>query len=121
MITIANKVLLHVFKDFSSGHTITSLANALGLSRVGVWKILKRLSAEKYITVTPVGAGKTSASVIKINWDNPLVKKVLSLCLAEEALSRGAGQLILLNWKKRLTSLSYMAASCSLRRPMILI
>lgn len=88
MITLANKLLLHVFKDFSSWHTITSLANALGLSRVGVWKILKRLSAEKYITVTPVGVGKTSASVIKINWDNPLVKKVLSLCLAEEALKQ---------------------------------
>lgn len=88
MITLANKLLLHVFKDFSSVHTVTSLANALGLSRVGVWKILKRLSAEKYITVTPVGAGKTSASVIKINWANPFVKKVLSLYLAEEALKQ---------------------------------
>ncbi len=88
MITIANKMLLHVFKDFSSVHTITSLANALGLSRVGVWKILKRLSVEKYITVNPISSGKTSASVIKINWDNPLVKKVLSLCLAEEALTQ---------------------------------
>ena len=43
------KVLLYLLKSFSNTHTITTLAQELGLSRVGIWKILKKLENEKYI------------------------------------------------------------------------
>lgn len=82
----AKRVLLHLLKDFSSTHTITSLSKELGLSRVGIWKILKKLEKEKYVSLRSIGKGKTSTSIVKINWDNPLVEKTLSLYLTEEAL-----------------------------------
>jgi DNA-binding Lrp family transcriptional regulator len=84
----AKSVLLLLCKDFSATHTVTSLANEIKLSRVGIWKILKRLEREKYIAFKPVGAGKTSTSIIKLNWDNVLVEKVLALYLTEEALKQ---------------------------------
>lgn len=82
------RVLLHLLKDFSSWHTITSLAKELGLSRVGIWKILRRLEEGKYIILKNVGKGKTSASLITLNWENPLVEKTLALYLTEEALKQ---------------------------------
>lgn len=81
-------VLLHLLKDFSSTHTITTLAKELGLSRVGIWKILKKLEEGKYISLKPVGKGKTSTSIVKINWENQLVEKTLSLYLTEEAIKQ---------------------------------
>lgn len=84
----AKKVLLHLLKDFSSTHTITTLAKELGLSRVGVWKVLKKLDESKYILVKTMGAGKTSTSIITLNWENPLAEKTLSLYLTEEALKQ---------------------------------
>ncbi|HLD00129.1 MAG TPA: HTH domain-containing protein [Candidatus Nanoarchaeia archaeon] len=84
----AKRVLLHLLKDFSSTHTITSLAKELGLSRVGIWKVLKKLDENKHILVKTVGAGKTSISIITLNLENPLVEKMLSLYLAEEALKQ---------------------------------
>src|SRR3989344_5167897 len=82
----AKKVLIHLIKDFSSTHTITTLAKELDLSRVGVWKILNRLN--KYIFIKSVGTGKTSTSIITLNWENPLVDKTLSLYLTEEAVEQ---------------------------------
>ncbi len=84
----AKRVLLHLLKDFSSTHTITTLAKELGLSRVGIWKILKKLEYEKYITLKAIGRGKTSASLISLNWENSLMEKTLSLYLTEEALKQ---------------------------------
>ncbi len=84
----ANRVLLILLKDFSRIHTITSIAKELNLSRVGIWKILKKLEADDYITLQSVGSGKTSISMIKINWDNILVEKAIGLYLTEEALTQ---------------------------------
>ena len=84
----AKKVLLHLLKDFSGTHTITSLAKESGLSRVGIWKILKKLEGNNYVILKTVGKGKTSTSISKLNWDNPLVEKALSLYLTEEALKQ---------------------------------
>lgn len=84
----AKKVLLHLLKDFSSTHTITVLAKELGLSRVGVWKILKKLGEGKYLSLKSVGKGETSTTIVKINWENPLVEKTLSLYLTEEAMKQ---------------------------------
>lgn len=84
----AQKILDSLLKDFSVVHTITSLAHELGLSRIGVWKIIKRLEKEKLIEVLPIGAGKTSTFCIYLNWQNPLVEKNLALILAEDALAQ---------------------------------
>lgn len=81
-------MLLLLFKDFSTTHTITSIAKELKLSRVGTWKILKKLESEKYIKIESVGSGKTSASIIKINWDNLLVEKAIAFYLTEEAVKQ---------------------------------
>lgn len=82
------KVLLHLLKDFSNTHTITTLAKELGLSRVGIWKILKKLEGNRYIILKTVGTGKTSASIITLDWQNPLIEKLLSLYLTEETLKQ---------------------------------
>ncbi len=78
-------ILLLLLKDFSAMHSITSTAKRLGASRVGVWKVIKKLEEEGYIKIEPVGSGKTSTSVIKINWESSLIEKMLTLYLAEEA------------------------------------
>lgn len=80
------KILKVLLKDFSVKHTITSIAKELVITRVGAWKILKKLEAEKLILLSPVGAGKTSTYNISLNWDNPVVEKMLSLALTEDAI-----------------------------------
>ncbi|MBI2672037.1 hypothetical protein HYX16_03835 [Candidatus Woesearchaeota archaeon] len=84
----AKRVLLHLLKDFFSMHIITTLAKELSLSRVGIWKVLKKLDEGKYILIKTIGSGKTSTSIITLNWENPLVEKTLSLYLTEEALKQ---------------------------------
>src|SRR3989344_593894 len=84
----AKNVLLHLVHDFSSIHTITQLAVKLNRTRVGIWKVIKKLESDKYIVVNTVGTGKTSTSVIVLNWENPLVEKALTLYLAEEVIKQ---------------------------------
>tara|TARA_Y100000310_G_scaffold242934_1_gene247201 strand:- start:709 stop:1290 length:582 start_codon:yes stop_codon:yes gene_type:complete len=82
------RLMLVLLKGFASKNTITSLAEELKLSRVGIWKILKKLEREKYILIESVGSGKTSTSIIKINWDNVVVEKALALYLTEESIKQ---------------------------------
>ena len=84
----ARNIILHLFKDFSATHTVTSIAKELGMSRVGVWKTLKSLQLEKLVILTAIGKGKTSTYTIKLNWDNILVEKSLALYLTEEAMKQ---------------------------------
>ena len=87
MVTAESKtVLLTLFKDFSNIHTITSLSKITNLTRVGIWKILKKLESKEILKLTPIGAGKTSTSIINLNWDNPVLDKSLVLYLTEEML-----------------------------------
>jgi len=81
-------IMLVLLKDFSKLHTITTLAKDLKLSRVGIWKILKKLESDDYIKLISIGNGKTTTSIIKINLDNVLVEKSLILYLTEEALEQ---------------------------------
>ena len=81
-------LMLILLKDLSDTHTISSLSKNLGLSRVGVWKIVKKLESGDYVKVKPIGSGKTSTSVISVNWSNPLVEKSLVLYLSEEAVKQ---------------------------------
>lgn len=80
------KILKILLKDFSVKHTITSIAKELEMTRVGAWKVLKKLEAEKLILLSPIGAGKTSTYNINLNWDNPVTEKILSLALTQEAI-----------------------------------
>jgi len=81
------EILKVLLKQFTIKWTITSLAKELNISRVGIWKILKKLEAEKLILLSPIGEGKTSVINIKLNWENPILEKKLSLILTEEALN----------------------------------
>lgn len=77
------KILL---KDFAIKPTITSLAKEMGMSRVGIWKVIKKLEKDKLIVLSPIGTGKTSTYSISLNWENPLTEKTLALALTEDAL-----------------------------------
>ena len=81
-----SRILKLIFKDFASQHSVTSVAKEIGLSRQGTFKILKKLESEKLLLLSPVGKGKTSTYLLSLNWQNPLVEKMLALFLTEEAL-----------------------------------
>ena len=80
------KILKIILKDFSVKHTITSIAKEVEMTRVGIWKVLKKLEAEKIVLLSTIGAGKTSTYNISLNWDNPLVEKILSLALTKDTI-----------------------------------
>jgi len=80
------KILKILLKEFSVDHTITSLSKEVGLSRVGAWKILKRLEKENLIILSQIGTGKTSINRISLNWNNLVLEKTLALILTEEAV-----------------------------------
>lgn len=80
------KVLLVLLKEPFINHTATSLANALGITRQGVWKSLKRLVENKLIIFERLNKARTSAAIIKINWKNPITEKTFSLLLTKKAL-----------------------------------
>jgi len=82
----SSKILKILLKDFTIKPTITSLAKQIGLSRVGTWKLLKKMQSEKLIALSKIGSGKTSTYSISLNWDNPLVEGNLVLSLTEDAL-----------------------------------
>lgn len=80
------KILKILLKDFTIKPTVTSLAKEIRMSRVGTWKVLKRMQSDKLIVLSPIGSGKTSTYLISLNWDNLLVEKTLALSLTEDAL-----------------------------------
>lgn len=80
------KVLKLLFRDFTAKSTVTSLSKSINKTRVGTWKVLKKLEKEKLITLISVGTGKTSTFIVDLNWNTPIIEKKLSLLLAEEAL-----------------------------------
>lgn len=82
----SSRILKILLKDFTIKPTITSLAKEINLSRVGVWKLLKKMQSEKLIVLYKIGHGKTSTYSINLNWNNPLVEKNLALYLTEDAL-----------------------------------
>ena len=82
-----NKLILKILlKEFFIEHTITSLSKEAKLSRVGTWKILKKLEKENLILLSQLGKGKTSINKVTLNWNNLVLEKTLALILAEEAV-----------------------------------
>ena len=84
---IVTEILKILLKDFTVKHTITSISKTLGVSRAGIWKILKRLESEKLVILSPIGEGKTSVYNVSLSFSNPLTEKRLELYLAEAAQS----------------------------------
>jgi len=81
-----SKILKILLKQFSITWTVTSLSNEIKISRVGIWKVLKKLEKEGLIVLTQIGQGKTSTASIKLNWENIILEKKLALILTEETL-----------------------------------
>ncbi len=79
------QVLKILLKDMENAKIVTTLAEAIGMSRVGMWKLLKKLEKEKLIILEKIGRGETSTYTASLNWSNPLTERHLSLILAEEA------------------------------------
>ncbi|MBU1988534.1 MAG: HTH domain-containing protein, partial [Nanoarchaeota archaeon] len=83
---LSKKIMLILLKDFCSEHTVTSLAKRLSVSRVGIWKALRKLESEELIILEQIGNGRTSVYRIRLNWKNVLTERELSLYLTQEAL-----------------------------------
>src|SRR3989338_11251801 len=81
-----SKILKILLKQFSITWTVTSLSNEIKISRVGIWKVMKKLEKEGLIVLTQIGQGKTSTASIKLNWENIILEKKLALILTEETL-----------------------------------
>lgn len=75
-----------ILKGFSIEHTITSLSKDIGNTRMGIWKTLKKLQLDKLVILISAGKGRTSTYLVRLNWENPLVEKMLVILLTEEAL-----------------------------------
>lgn len=80
------KILKILLKYLAIKPTITFLAKEINMSRVGTWKILKKLETEKLVILSPIGTGKTSTYSMSLNWENPIVEKTLSLALTEDTV-----------------------------------
>ena len=85
--TTNHEILKILAKESTIKPTITNLARETGLTRVGIWKLLKKLESEKMILLSKVGAGKTNTYTIVLNWDNPLVEKQLAVLFTKDALN----------------------------------
>ncbi len=81
------KILKKLLKDFIKQYTLTTIAQDIGMTRSGTWKILKKLESEELIILTAIGEGKTSAYKIGLNWDNPLTEPILITLLIKESLN----------------------------------
>lgn len=42
------------------------------------------MQADSLVLISSVGKGKTSTGIVGINWDNPVVDKMLALVLVEQ-------------------------------------
>lgn len=82
------RILEAILRDLTLKHNITSLAKKLSITRMGIWKSLKKMKLNDLIILTPVGTGKTSAYKIKLNWENPLLEKKIITSLLEDALKQ---------------------------------
>jgi hypothetical protein len=78
------KVMLLLLKDFSTEHTISSLARELEMTRSGMWKVLKqRLESRKYVVMKETGKA-TSTIIPKLNFKTDELDKYLTLALSME-------------------------------------
>ncbi|MEK6893800.1 MAG: HTH domain-containing protein [Nanoarchaeota archaeon] len=84
-----DKVLIILAKEPFIANTVTKLADALKITRQGLWKQLKKLKENNLIILESIGDKRTSTTTIKLNWHNSLIDKLLSVSLTKEALAHG--------------------------------
>jgi predicted nucleotidyltransferase len=82
----SEKVLVMLLKEPIETHTVTSIAKVLKITRQGLWKSLNKLEENKLIKLEKIGETKTGTTIIKLNWENPLTEKTLSIALTKESL-----------------------------------
>ncbi len=82
------EILKVILKDITNKHTVTTISKEKKISRVRSWKLLKELQKEDLIKLSPVGNVKTSVQEVILNWNNPLLDKILALLLTEDALKQ---------------------------------
>lgn len=80
------RVLVLLLKETFATHTATSIANALSITRQGIWKILNKLAEDKLVNLVPISKTKTGTAIINLNWFNPVTEKTLSLILTKESI-----------------------------------
>lgn len=81
---LSKKIMLLLLKNLSKENTISTIAEELKISRVGAWKILKKLELNELITLKQIGNGKTNVYIASIKYGE-LTERRLALYLAEEA------------------------------------
>ncbi len=86
-IKTTEKVLLMLLKEPFTKHTATSLANALNISRQGLWKSINKLAKNNLVTLEQIGNTQRSIVNVKIQW-NPIAIKTLSLLLTKESMKQ---------------------------------
>lgn len=87
IVTTEDKILKECLKDMNQ-HSVSSLAKALGITRPGVWKALKKLEERNLVELSPINGGKTSTFIVKLNWNSILLNKILNLALTKDAISQ---------------------------------
>jgi len=83
----SDKILSILIKEPLADHSATSLAKSLGITRQGLWKTLNKLSKDKLISLKSIADTKKSVLNIKLNFENPITEKVISLLLTKESLN----------------------------------
>ncbi len=101
------KVILRIFKDFNTKCNANTLAKVLGLSAMGVLKILKKMHAQNLLKVEMVGR----ARIYSVNFGNDYAKGYIAFLLRKEA-EESAG--IVKRWVVELRSLEKSAEICVL-------
>jgi len=75
------KVLLILFKEFTSYYNANSISKVLGISRIGAMKILKKLLNENLLMDKKIG----KSTIYKIKLNDDYVRKLIAFLLADEA------------------------------------
>jgi predicted nucleotidyltransferase/DNA-binding phage protein len=82
-----DKILSILIKEPLADHSATSIAKVLGITRQGLWKTLNKLFRDKLISLKSIADTKKSAFNIKLNFENSITEKVISLFLTKESLN----------------------------------
>lgn len=75
------KALLIIFKEFDNYYNANSLSKKIGLSRVGMTKILRKLEKASVLKSKQVG----KSVIYKINFSNDYVVDLMTFLLSDEA------------------------------------
>lgn len=79
------RIMNHLFREIAVIHSVSSLSKELRMTRVGIWKSIKKLQKEGFINIDSINDSKTSAGLIRISWDSMLTEKLLSFALVKDA------------------------------------